>query len=266
MTDTKKITSLSRAFSNLWKQNPEMSFAQLFIKLGISRLPYHRLHLLDDSSLFYAIEHASKEELLRERKKELNKKFRFTASNVSAIIGFNQCLERIENSAYNRARKLEEYALSEMSNKYLTAADYEIKFQISFYAEPKYLISGQMRGKKDITPFYLDTLGMPYVNKSSENEDQLKFHEKRRKANYNSFQNSKHPLRHYRHCYLFHHIYDKSLLAWQDMIIIKEISIDVTLSVRNYTGINIDSGSNSLLKWEKPDSEIIHNDLPLKNK
>jgi hypothetical protein len=104
------------------------------------------------------------------------------------------------------------------------------------------------------------------VKKTSKNEDERKFREEWRKENHNAYQHDEHPLKNQHHCYLFHHIYDHTYLAWEDIIRIEQIWIDVILSVQNNTMVNPDSKGNPVPKWEKPDYEITYNDIPLKKK
>ncbi len=130
----------------------------------------------------------------------------------------------------------------------------------------KYFDEEELHERVDNTPFYEDTWGIHYVNKTTKNVKELKFREDWRKQNHNEFQHKVHPLKNQQHCYLFHHIYAHTLLAWEDIIRIEKISIDVVLSVQNNTTVNPDSKGNPVKKWKKPDYEIIHNDLPLKKK
>jgi hypothetical protein len=90
MADTKRIATILKAFTKLWKQNPEKSFAQLFIDIGKTKKSFHQLHLLNDTNLFSAIEYGLRDEKFKLRKPVINKKFRFTEKNVQRINELNK--------------------------------------------------------------------------------------------------------------------------------------------------------------------------------
>lgn len=266
MTDTKRITTIVKALAQLWKRNPEKSFAQLFIDTVSIKMNFHQLRSLDDTNLFSAFEFALRDEKFKLRKPVINKKFKFTQKNVQRLDYLNKFFLQKENEAYKQAAELEEYALSKLKVRGTFVQDYEIEFHIALYTESKYFDEEELHERVDNTPFYEDTWGIHYVNKTTKNVKELKFREDWRKQNHNEFQHKVHPLKNQQHCYLFHHIYAHTLLAWEDIIRIEEISIDVVLSVQNNTTVNPDSKGNPVKKWKKPDYEIIHNDLPLKRK
>ncbi len=44
-----------------------------------------------------------------------------------------------------------------------------------------------------------------------------------------------HPLKNQHHSYLLHHLYDHTFLAWQDIVDIEEIWIEIELTIQNFT-------------------------------
>ena len=91
-----------------------------------------------------------KENVLKERKHELNKQFEFTAENINRLKNINNLLFKKSFEAYQTAEIFENNILAMMSQPNSFISDYEIQFQFQYFSEVKYSHIPSLQGN----PFF----------------------------------------------------------------------------------------------------------------
>jgi len=164
---------------------------------------------------------------LYKRRNAMDKKFKFTRRNMIRLNQINQMLRAKEKKAYQLASQYETTILKNMNtNKFIS--DYEIDFEIALFSDKKYKNVEDMVGN----PFYTDKYALHFFKKDSLVQSEVEHCEKWRLSNHN-YMGETHPLYGQKHCSLFHHLYDHTYLAWQDIIEVEEIWIEVILRLQN---------------------------------
>lgn len=109
--------------------------------------------------------------------------------------------------------------------------DYEISFNVELFADNKFQHIEEMIGN----PFYQFKPFMGFFKKQKSNNNTSEA-EWLLNENLNMFQRiANHPLKNQHHSYLLHHLYDHTFLAWQDIVDIEEIWIEIELTIQNFT-------------------------------
>ncbi|MDG5800784.1 hypothetical protein QA597_10475 [Marinilabiliaceae bacterium ANBcel2] len=160
---------------------------------------------------------------LKQRKSRLNNKFKFTEKRIKQLEAFNEWLTEKEKDAVQQARELEKMA-NEQLNRSSFTKDYEIEILVELFAPEKYDRFAELEGN----PFYSFIPHLLYQKHQIDDDEHTDWVLDR---NHNEFQHhKKHPLRNQHHCCLFHELYDHTPLAWQDILDIEEMWIEVNLT------------------------------------
>jgi len=168
------------------------------------------------------------------RKHQLNKKFVFSEANVKRLSEINSLLAEKEVSVYQESEKLENYVLNLKQNHDPFVTDYEIEFNISFFAEKKYAHIPDLEGN----PFFeYDPLLFSKTEGKSESEI-IQHKEWIFNVDHTEHIREGHPINSFRHCWLFHDLIDHTILSYQDIVDIEDMWIDVTLIVQNTTKLS----------------------------
>ncbi len=188
----------------------------------------------------YAINYSDEQELpfekrnaLIKRKTDQNSQFTFNESQVKKIEELNGVLSQKQYATNNQATVYEKKILHKISNKDSFIDDYEIDFNVALFAEKKFEQFEEMDGN----PFYQFKALMGFT-KHHGGDVNADLNDWYLNTNHNMYQwHKSHPLQHQHHCYLLHYLYDHTILAWQDIIDIEEIWIEIDLKVQNFTHI-----------------------------
>ena len=165
---------------------------------------------------------------LYKRRNAMDKKFKFTKRNLLRLKQINKMLRAKEQKAYQLARQYETTVLKDMNtNKFIS--DYEIDFEIALFSDKKYKNVEDMVGN----PFYTDKYALHIFKKDSQTPKEAGEYEKWLFESNHNDMGEKQPLYGQKHCALFHHLYDHTYLAWQDIIEVEEIWIEVILRLQN---------------------------------
>ena len=196
-------------------------YDKLFLKqarLGYSNL-LHRYH--DKSPDF----------VLRERKHLMNRDFIFTEEAIKQLSDLNSLLAEKGEAAYEHAEMLEREIVSLMKKPDPFIMDYEIEFEISFFAEKKYSHIPDLEGNPffECKPIMYHKLIDREMRGESENNKDWLF-----KTDHRETFREGHPLSCFSHCYLFHDLIDHTILSYQDLLDIEDIWIDVELTIQNH--------------------------------
>ena len=155
-------------------------------------------------------------EAIFNRKFVLNKDFQFTEEVIRRLRFINDMLRKEELRILEKTQKI--WAIQEALLKELVIDDYEVDTEINCWGGTYYI---SLHEDFEGNPFYKNhTLHVFWKEKS-----ELHFTE-----NWNDFENQpNHPLAREYHCYLFHHLYDHTQLAWEDILRIDEIWVEITI-------------------------------------
>jgi hypothetical protein len=176
---------------------------------------------------------AKHDDLFR-RKHQLNKKFVFSEANIKRLSEINSLLAEKEVTVYQQSEKLENYVLNLKQNQDPFVTDYEIEFNISFFAEKKYAHIPDLEGN----PFFdYDPLLFSKTEGKSESEI-IQHKEWIFNVDHTEYIREGHPLYSFRHCWLFHDLIDHTILSYQDIVDIEDMWIDVNLIVQNATKLS----------------------------
>lgn len=186
-------------------------------------------------------EHKSYLQVLRKRKQILNSTFTFSPEAVAKIERINTWLDKKYRSVIQQTDMLCAFAQVQIQkNAFIN--DYETDFTLEVYSPNKYSHLAEMDG----IPVYS---GRPLLNPNKQ-EATDKDHESTTKRettlwlveeNHNEFSNNAyHPLRLQKHGWLLHELYDHTYLAWQDILDIEEIWLDMTLVTQHCDKIKSD--------------------------
>ena len=174
-----------------------------------------------------------KENVLKERKHELNKQFEFTAENINRFKNINNLLFKKSFEAYQTAEIFENNILAMMSQPNSFISDYEIQFQFQYFSEVKYSHIPSLQGNPffEHEPIFYHKADRPKPE-IEEAKDWL-FN-----TSHTECIQEGHSLNNFSHCYIFHDLLDHTILSYQDIIDIEDIWIDVVLRVQNFQVIN----------------------------
>ena len=166
---------------------------------------------------------------LYERQYILNDMFVFDYNNIERIGQVNQMLDKQTKRAYQEALKMEEYILNEMKCENSFITDYEIDFRVALCSEKKYSHFESMEGD----PFF--DFHPCLFNFRKKGHDSGSHFNWIFNTNHNEFGClDNHPLEHQVHCALMHDLCDHTYLAWQDIVDIENIWIDIEVKIQNF--------------------------------
>ncbi len=151
-----------------------------------------------------------KEQFLFARKRVLNKQFKFDAKQLKQLIKLNKYLTVKQNEILEICSKLNKQLAKQVKTKNNWFHDYEIEIYMAFNNE------------QYEDPIYESKCILHYSKNSKINKD-LGY-----RGNFNDRQET-HPLYKQTHCYIFHHLYDHTSLAWQDIININETWFEIVV-------------------------------------
>jgi len=174
----------------------------------------------------------SQEEDLRDRKHALNKEFVFSEENVNRLSHINTLLADKSKAAYEMAEKLESYILPVMKDPDTFISDYEIEFEVCYFAEKKYSHIPDLQGN----PFF--ECRPIWFYKADRNEAECQEHKNWLfNTDHTEVFQGRQPLSSFKHSYLFHDLIDHTILSYQDIADIEDIWIEVVLTVQNFQEI-----------------------------
>ena len=158
------------------------------------------------------------------RKYSLNKNFLFTPLVIQQLGEINDLLRKEELRIKEQALKI--YSLQESMLKELVIDDYEMDTEIHCWNNNHYkLLQVDFEGN----PFYKDYS----LHIFGEEKSELYFTE-----NWNVFENNpNHSLAKEYHCYLFHHLTDHTALAWEDILQIDDIKVEIVIRNHYFSAI-----------------------------
>lgn len=169
---------------------------------------------------------------LNVRKAKLTKAFEFTPENIKQLNIINKMFDLKSKQAYEQAQKIEAHILKEMQSENSFISDYEIDFEVLLFAEKKFTALEEMEGN----PFFSFNPGLFHFTKKEHFDEELfswLMHE-----NHNEYQHwDNHPLKNQFHCAIFHDLYDHTYLAWQDIMDIEELWIEVIVRIQNFSDV-----------------------------
>ncbi|MEI6890382.1 MAG: hypothetical protein WCL03_14025 [Bacteroidota bacterium] len=170
-----------------------------------------------------------KENVLKERKHELNKQFEFTAENINRLKNINNLLFKKSFEAYQTAETFENNILAMMRQPNSFIFDYDIQFQFQYFSEVKYSHIPSLQGNPffEHEPIFYHKADRPKPE-IEEAKDWL-FN-----TSHTEIKHEDHPLNNFSQCYIFHDLLDHTILSYQDIIDIEDIWIDVILRVQNF--------------------------------
>ena len=174
------------------------------------------------------------DEDLRERRYLLDKKFDFSETNIKRLKDINDLLTERSIAAYQHAEKLESEVLTLMKNPNPFIMDYEIEFELSFFAERKYSHIPDLQGNPffECKPIWFQKAEHGKESDRKEHKDWLF------KTDHREGIRENHPLSGFPHCYMFHDLIDHSILCYQDIVDIEDIWMEVVLTVQNFQEIS----------------------------
>ncbi len=174
----------------------------------------------------------SQEEDLRDRKHALNKEFVFSEENVKRLSHINTLLADKSKAAYEMAEKLESFILPAMKDPDTFISDYEIEFEVCFFAEKKYSHIPDLQGN----PFF--ECRPIWFYKADRNEAECKEHKDWLfNTDHTEVFQGRQALSSFKHSYMFHDLIDHTILSYQDIADIEDIWIEVVLTVQNFQEI-----------------------------
>lgn len=172
--------------------------------------------------------------VLRERKHLMDGDFVFSDESIKRLSDLNSLLTEKGEAAYEHAEMLEKEIVSLMKKPDPFIMDYEIEFDISFFAENKYSHIPDLEGNPffECKPImYQKLIDREKRGESEKHKDWLF------KTDFRESFHEGHPLSGFSHCYLFHDLIDHSILSYQDLLDIEDIWIDVELTIQNHAVI-----------------------------
>ena len=201
----------------------------------MDKYDYDKLFLkqarLGYSNLLHRHHDKSPDSILRQRKHLIDKDFVFTEANIKQFSVLNSLLAEKGEAAYEHAEKLEREIVSLMKKPDSFIMDYEIEFELSFFAEKKYSHIPELEGNPffECKPImYHKLIDMKQKGESENHKDWLF------KTDHRETFHEDHSLSGFPHCYLFHDLIDHSILSYQDLFDIEDIWIDVVLTIQNH--------------------------------
>ncbi len=186
------------------------------------------------ANLLHRYHDKSPDVILRERKQLKNKDFVFTEEAIKQLCDLNSLLAQKGEAAYEHAELLEKEIVSLMKKPDPFIMDYEIEFELSFFAENKYSHIPDLEGN----PFFECKPIMFHKVKDDEPKGESKNHKDWLfKTDHREIFHENHPLSGFSHCYLFHDLTLHSILSYQDLLDVEDIWIDVVLTIQNHQEI-----------------------------
>lgn len=187
------------------------------------------------SKILYQYHRKNPNVVLGERKHLLDKNFVFTDEAVHRLSRINSLLTEKGQAAYEHAVSLEKEIVKLMNQPDSFIMDYEMEFELSFFADKKYSHIPDLEGN----PFYEYTpiIYHKLTDKESRDEHQMEW---LFKTDHRETLREDHPLSGFSHCYLFHDLIDHSILSYQDLLDIEDIWIDVQLTIQNHIRIELE--------------------------
>jgi hypothetical protein len=170
-----------------------------------------------------------KEDVLKERKHELNKQFEFSADNINRLKNINNLLFKKSLVAYQTAETFENNILAMMRQAGSFISDYEIQFQFEYFSEVKYSLIPSLQGNPffEHEPIFYHKADRP--KPEIEQAKDWLFN-----TSHTEFIREGHPLNNFTHCYVFHDLIYHTILSYQDIIDIEDIWIEVQLRLQNF--------------------------------
>ncbi|NJK98925.1 MAG: hypothetical protein HC905_32020 [Bacteroidales bacterium] len=137
--------------------------------------------------------------------------------------------DRASKDAYKKAEEIEKYFINDMKSGKSCMYDYEIKFNVNYYARKKFMGFKEMQN----IPIHTCDFAISYYKhgrrKDIEESKHWQFNE-----NHNMFQHRKgHPLKHQFHTYLMHDLTEHSDLSFSDILSIDEVQIETKLLINH---------------------------------
>lgn len=181
-------------------------------------------------------EYFNQRQQLKDRKREMEYHFPFTPEQVAKIEGINTCLDKKYRAAIKQAEKLADIGMNQVENDPFIN-DYEIEFVVDIYSTSKYDHISEMDG----IPIYSELTSLGFLKhefqKQKESGKNSSINQPESgsltwflEETHNEYRyQTNHPLQHQHHCWLFHELYDHTYLAWQDILDMEAIWIDVVL-------------------------------------
>lgn len=159
-----------------------------------------------------------KREALDNRQEELNNKFVFTKQNVAQLASLNDMLMFNEKKILKQAKAFRDLPLLK------TFSDYNLDLHIALFTDNKYYCDD---------PIFSDDILFPFNQDENIDMDEDVFYGE----NWNEFSNGRggenHPLRLQHHCWTFHQLYDHTYLAWQDLIEVRDVWMELKIDLQN---------------------------------
>lgn len=188
------------------------------------------------ANLLHRHHNKSPDFVLRERKHLMDRDFVFTEVAIKQLSELNSLLAEKGEAAYEHAEILEKEIVSLMQKSDSFIMDYEIEFDISFFAENKYSHIPDLEGNPffECKPIMYPKLIDREKRGESDNHKDWLFKTDHRETFYEG-----HPLSGFSHCYLFHDLIDHSILSYQDLLDIEDIWIDVELTIQNHITMGV---------------------------
>jgi hypothetical protein len=199
-------------------------YEKLFLKQA--RLGY--------SNLLHRYHDKNPDIVLRERQHLANKDFVFSDATIKRLSDINTLLTERSEAAYEHAEKLECEILALMKNPHPFILDYEIEFEMSFFAEQKYAHVPSLEGN----PFF-ECRPMWFMKFDRGEIERREHKEWLFKTDHRENIREGHPINGFCHCYLFHDLIDHTILSYQDIVDIEDIWLEVVLTVQNYQSFSI---------------------------
>lgn len=171
--------------------------------------------------------------VLNDRRSALNSQFEFTNENVEKLDAINKWLCDIETKTLDHAKRVVAFLKQQHKAECNFLTDFELDYRLELWSPQKYAQCEPLEGNPFFTLHallpnfkrYTNSENSPFDWEMDDNPDSLDW---LRNDNHNEFAfNSEHPLRFQNHCWLFHELYDHTFLAWQDIMDIEEIWMEV---------------------------------------
>jgi len=166
-------------------------------------------------------EYHSAESQLAKRKDELDESFEFNKKQIEQLVLIDKWLTEKLLHAWEYAKTL---ALFAAQSNQTFLSDYEIEFEIRCYSTEKYKSEALLAGVP-----VLELRHALVFNKNKCTEAQYAWYFE---TNHNLLPKT-HPLGSYKLSWLMHQFYEHTYLAWQDIIDIEMLNIDVIFTAQN---------------------------------
>ena len=193
-------------------------------------LQYMR-YLTDESFNIRSLipEYSRRSLLLSKRCRIKNKQFNFTPEIVESFARLDSLFDQASKEAYKKAEEIEKYFISEMKSGKSHMYDYEIDFNVNYYARKKFMGFNEMLN----IPIHTCDFAISYYKQVGRKDVEESKHWQF-KENHNMFQHFKeHPLKHQFHTYLMHDLTEHSDLSFSDILSIDEVQVETELLINH---------------------------------